>query len=499
MTKSNSETSRKSLPRALVRLMLLVVSFSGCTKSSTSSPLVVVGLSAPPLTLDPRYTTDATGTRIAGLLYSSLIRVGPDLKPIGDAAARWQQDGTHYVFDLKPRLTFSDGHLLSPEDVDASFKTFMSAKSAYASAFKGIKSVHSKTAGDHIQTVVDLSEISATFISDLVSIKLLEASDQSNSPLGSGPFVLESQSPNDIILKSRADHPYAVPKIPGVDFKIVRDDNTREMKMLKGEIDLAQAEFPAMKIAQLEKSDRLKVYKYPGLALTYLLLNLRDPFLAKLANRKAMASAIDRHAIVQYKLDGLAIEATSLLTPINPFFDSSLKSITPSTRDAIAHEVSPELILKTSSAPAAVENGRILANDLKKADFKVKVQSFEWGTFFGDVQAGRFQLATMRWVGTIDPDLYRKALNSREVPPIGRNRGFYANPDVDRWTEDGFRTTDFTKRKIIYDKIQKAVFNDLPFIPLWYDTEVAVVSRRLQNYEPPLDGSFWILTKVEKK
>jgi peptide/nickel transport system substrate-binding protein len=51
---------------------------------------------------------------------------------------------------------------------------------------------------------------------------------------------------------------------------------------------------------------------------------------------------------------------------------------------------------------------------------------------------------------------------------------------------------------MIYDEVQKQVLKDLPFIPLWYDTEVAVVNKRIKNYVPPPDGSFWILTKVEK-
>lgn len=465
--------------------------FVACTRTTVQTrDVVVVALSQPPATLDPLMTTDATGSRIAGLLYSSFVRIGAELKPEPEAAT-WKQTGTTCTFSVLPRLTFSDGSPVTPEDIDASFDLYRNS-SAFASSFKKLKSVASKTVGDHIETTVVLSEPSATFLGDLMTLKLLKRGTR----LGTGPFVLESQSANDIVLKARKDHPYWAPKIEGVDFKIVRDDNTRVMKMQKGELDLAQAEFPAMKIAQLEKSDRLTVYKYPGLALTYLLINLRDPYLAKLENRRAMAGAIDRESIVRYKLDGLASEATSLLTPSNPYFD---KTLTPIKREGLAHEPSPELVLKTSSAPAAVENGKIIAADLKKAGFNVRVQSFEWGTFYGDVQNGRFQLATMRWVGTIDPDLYRKALHSKELPPVGRNRGAYSNADVDRWTEEGLRETDPAKRKLIYDKIQKRVLADLPFIPLWYDTEVAVVNKRIKNYVPPPDGSFWPLTKIETK
>jgi peptide/nickel transport system substrate-binding protein len=472
----------------LIAGFLTFIAISACTRKVERTRNVVVALSQPPSTLDPLFTTDATGSRIAGLLYSSFVRIGSDLKPEPEAAT-WKQTGTSFVFTILPHLTFSDGSPLEPEDVDASFAAFRT--SAFASSFKVVQSFASKRIGNHIETTVVLAQPSATFLSDLMTLKILKR----GSHLGTGPFVLESESANDIVVRARKDHPYWAPKIEGVDFKIVRDDNTRVMKMQKGELDLAQAEFPAMKIAQLEKSQHLTIYKYPGLALTYLLINLKDPYLNNLKNREAMAGAIDRESIVRYKLDGLASEATSLLTPINPYFD---KTLAPIKRARLDHSPSPELVLKTSSAPAAVENGKLIAADLKKAGFNVRVQSFEWGTFYGDVQSGRFQLATLRWVGTIDPDLYRKALHSKETPPGGRNRGSYANSDVDRLTEEGLREADPVKRKMIYDEVQKQVLKDLPFIPLWYDTEVAVVNKRIKNYVPPPDGSFWILTKVEK-
>ncbi len=494
-----------------VVILISSLLLGGCTHSEDSSDdkMVIVALSAPPSTLDPRRSTDATGERIARLMYGAFVHYGSDLTIVPEDAASWTQKGTSYHFQLRPHLHFSNGRDIAPEDVDYSFAIFKDPKSVFASSFAIVKSARSKIIGDHIETDIELSELSATFLGSLGSLKLLPKketialSDPSALPIGSGPFALEFQSANEIRLSSRKDHPYAAPHVPGVIFKIVRDDQTRVLKMLKGELDLAQAEFPPSKISELEKSDRLVVFKYPGLALTYLLINLKDPFLSKLDIRKAAALAVDRKAIIEYKLSGLATLATSLLTPSNPFFDTSLKPLETSLADARALLAKagsiPVLSFKTSSAPAPAENGRVIANDLEKAGFKINLQSFEWGTFYGDIQNGRFQLATLRWTGTIDPDLYRLAFNSKQAPPSGRNRGSYSNADVDRWTEDGARTPEFNERKSIYFKVQKKVFDDLPMVPLWYDTEVAVVSKRLVGYEPPRDGSFWGLTKVEKK
>ena len=73
-----------------------------------------------------------------------------------------------------------------------------------------------------------------------------------------------------------------------------------------------------------------------------------------------------------------------------------------------------------------MEKGLVIAQQLNATGLNVKLQSFEWGTFYEDVNKGRFQLATMRWIGAMDPDIYRIALHSSEKPP-GRNRGHFYN------------------------------------------------------------------------
>ncbi|MES2856504.1 MAG: ABC transporter substrate-binding protein, partial [Bdellovibrionota bacterium] len=144
-------------------------------------------------------------------------------------------------------------------------------------------------------------------------------------------------------------------------FKIIRDDQTRALKMLNGEIDIAQQEFPPGKIKQLRESENLRVIEIPGLAFTYMLVNFRDPNLRKLELRKALSSLIDRDAIIQHKLDGFATKAVGILTPVNPFFS---KELSPPSFDLVFAKKAvadlsgksklPKLTIKTSNTPAAV-------------------------------------------------------------------------------------------------------------------------------------------------
>ena len=154
------------------------------------------------------------------------------------------------------------------------------------------------------------------------------------------------------------------------------------------------------------------------------------------------------------------------------------------------------LLLKTSNVPVAVDNGKVLANQISQTGLKIDLQSLEWGVFYGDVSKGRFQLAILRWVGSTDPDLYRLAFHSSEKPP-GRNRGSYSNPELDKLLDQGISIEDPKKRIELYNQVQRIVYDDLAIVPLWYDMLVALSTKRVLNYKPSPMGDYWPFVQVQ--
>lgn len=505
------ETRSRKKPSALLTFLFGTLSFglmvSGCTKNETTNKNnLIVALSASPSTLDPRRATDATGSRLAGLLFSSLVKIGPGLKIVGDAAESWEYKDRVYTFYLRPNLKFSNGKAVTAEDIKSSFEQFMSPSSPFASSFRVIQSVEVEYGESARFVRIALKEPMAPFLYDLPAIKILpkDLANFSQTLTGSGPFEFVSMDANQIHLKARKDHTYLAPKTENLIFKIIRDDNTRFLKVLKGEIDIAQQELPPSKVMAIEKKGDFQIIKKPGLSMTYILLNLKDPLLSNRSARVGIAHAINRQELIDFKLAGLAQLATSVLSPANPYHNADLTPVPYNFEKAKELLNTPEknkkeLILKTSNTPSAIENGRVIANQLEKAGLNVKLQSYEWGTFYSDVQKGNFQLATLRWVGTIDPDIYRKAFHSKELPPLGRNRGFYKNVSLDASMNNALRIEDESRRRKMYQEIQQTVFIDMPIIPLWYDMEVAVLSRGVQGYFLPENGDYSSLVEAYKK
>jgi peptide/nickel transport system substrate-binding protein len=484
--------------------LLLLVSCTGGRK--TPSDTLVIGLGSAPSTLDPRFATDANGMRISGLIFNSLVRPGENFEPAPDAAEKWTYKDRVFTFELRQNLKFHNGRSITVDDILFSFAQFRESTSPFASILELITDVQARKRGDGaILVTLKVKNYSDKFlISDLPAVRLLPKAetlkagpDFTKVLMGTGPYKFVNADSSTIQLEGLTS------RTKRLTFKVIRDDFTRFQKMLKGEVDIIQSDIPADKVEDFEKRPQdFQVLRYPGLTMTYVLLNFKDPLLKTKVVRQALAQTLKRQEIITHKLRGLGVEATSLLTPNNPYFNSELANpgydlpAATSAIDKLGY-TGHKITLKTSNQPQAVDNGKVLAHQMSASGLSINLQSYEWATFYDDVKKGNFQMATMRWVGTIDPDLYRIAFHSKETPP-GRNRGSYSNSRLDSLLERSAATEDRRERKKIIHEVQKIAHEDLVIIPLWYDQQVAVARKNILNYRPVQTGEFHPFIEVGK-
>lgn len=482
----------------LLRLSLLscVVFLSSCFSASHApSQGVSIALQQYPKTLDPRITTDATGQRLNQLIFQSFVKFDRNLTIIPDAVKSWTfiPSTITYEFELLPDLTFSNQTPVTCDDIIFSLNEFRSETSPFRNSFQAIQDVTCKD----LKVSIKLKEFSATLLTDLTVFKILpkktvlQFGDQFGEHLiGSGPYVIEKLEFNEIVLKKRSD--VTAGKIPKLIFKIIQDDGTRFLNAYKGAIDLIPMGIPLNKISYIKQQNKYQILTYPAPSMNYLLVNFRDPILSQKHVREAIAYSVNVSDIIKYKMEGYGEPATTILPPSNYFYNHSLKPYhhnLPKAQSMWAKIPIKELVLKTSNNPEVVEISKVLVEQFRNAGLQVKTQSYEWGTFYGDIKKGQFQIAMMRWVGITDPDIYRLAFHSQEFPP-GRNRGFYKNSALDTLLLEGARIQNQEKRKKHYDYIQQVLLEDLAIIPLWYNTQVDLVSHRILDYRPAMNGDF---------
>ena len=509
---------KKHLTWTIPLILALSLSFLFFTRSKQASPAnpsssaVVIALGSAPRTLDPRYATDANGMRLMDLLFSSLVRLGPNLKVLPNAASRWTYKNKTYTFTIPRHLKFSNGRAVTKADLLFSFKQYQSPQSPFASAFQIIKTIQASTQKDNIILKIQLKNPSAKFLTaDLPVLKILPKLETLQAgrnfyknPIGTGPFQLTSQNTSRIILTART-HTSNPPNIHQAVFKIIRDDFTRFQKILNGEIDIAQSELPPKKALWfLKHKTPFKMIRSPGLDVSYILLNFKAACLKNKKFRTALAQSINRTQIIQHKLHGMARPALSLLSPESFFHNPKIKLIPYNPAGArrllqtIKHCQTAPLILKSSRSQSAISHARVIAAEWRKIGLKTQVQSYEWGTFYNDLNKGRFQTALLKWVGVLDPDIYRLAFHSSEYPPRGRNRGSYNNPLLDTLLSLGSSEMNRQKRKTIYNQAQKIIASDIAIIPLWHSSQINIVKNNIKHYHPSQRGDFYCLTTIKK-
>jgi len=486
---------------SLISILVLILTLS--LQAQAGGDPIRMGLAGPPRNLDPRLATDATSERINGLLYRRLIAFDERSLPV-PALATWEQVApTHYRFTLgEEGRTFSDGRHLSSADVKATFDAVLdpATGSPHRAALTNI--VRIATTGPdgidfHLREPDPL--FPATLGLGILPADLIQRGHPfAQEPVGSGPLRLVAwPQPGRLVLERREDG-------QRLELLTVKDPNVRVMKLLRGEIDLLQNDLSPELIGFLRGRDEVAVVSAPGVNYSYLGLNLEDPVTGLLQVRQALAHAIDREAIRRHLLKGGARLAAGLFPPEHWAGNPDLPGprYDPARARALLAELGygPErplrLSYKTSSDPFRLRFATVIQAQLAQVGIQARIQSYDWGTFFGDVKAGRFQLYGLTWVGIRTPDIFRYVFHSTSLPPEGANRGRYRNPEVDRLIATARAEPDLTRQAALYRQIQGILLADLPYIPLWYEDQFFAARRGLQGYRLAPDGNYDALARV---
>lgn len=477
----------------------LFVLLSACAAVPQGGDVLRVGLSQWPMSLDPRYATDAASQRVQAFIHRGLVKLDENFLPIPDAAERWSHpDPLTWRFTLQSGLFFHNGTPVRAADAAATLQSILDEKRA-SPLRAGFSAIESIEAESERVLVIHLKRVDASFLTRL-TIGILPESVAKSEPhdrttIGCGPYRLLKWDVNSIDIASVKSGA----SIQRIRFLRVKDPITRCLKLARGEIDFMQNDIPPHLIAYLKKIEGVEVHTRPSTTFSYIGFNLQDPILSDVRVRRALALATDRRRIKAALLGDLPTLAETVLPPdhwaaarllplpYNP--DESERLLDAAGFKRGKGGVRFQLVYRTSTDPLRVQIATAIANQWRKIGVAVKIESMEWGGFYARIKSGDFQVYSLSWVAITDPDIYRWILHSKMWPPKGANRGRYADPEVDRWLEAASETEDVDERRRFYAMVEQKMHEDMVYLPLWYEPVVAVSGPRLRGFRPAADGS----------
>jgi peptide/nickel transport system substrate-binding protein len=467
-----------------------------------------MALDLPPTNLDPRIGIDATSERLSQLLFSSLVRRNERAEIEPDLAERWEiPDPLTYIFHLRGDAKFHDGRPVTARDVVYTFRTLSdgSIRTSKAGTYRLVQSVE---APDSRTVVFKLKEPFAPFLWNLSrgAIGVIpegSGADFERKPIGSGPFKFVRYVQDAEVVIERNDHYYGPkPSVSQVRFKIIPEAIVRALELRKGTVDGAINALTPDIVEALRDDPELQVTTANGTNYQYLAFNLQDPVFRDVRVRQAIAHALDLEKIIKYVWRGQVRPATGVIPPNNWAYEPNVRRYAydpERARQLLKEAGQPNLsfTFRCSTDDVARMLAAVLQQQLREVGIRMDIRSNEFATFFADVQKGNFQAYSLRWIGgNNDPDVFNLIFHSTMTPPNGANRGRYSNPEMDRLIDIGRREFDARKRREAYQKIQRIVAEDLPYVSLWYMDNVAVFNKRIQGVRLYPAGDYEFLTEI---
>ncbi|MDQ7005546.1 MAG: ABC transporter substrate-binding protein [Ghiorsea sp.] len=480
-------------------LIIALLMLAACTQDKPERNTLRIGLASAPISLDPRFATDAASHRIQDLVHCSLVQLGEDFLPQPSLAISWlHPDPYTWAFELNHDFTFHNGEAVTAKDVAATINGVLN-KTLNSPLQAGFSAIENISVDNDYHLTLTLNKPDASLLTRL-NLGILPASEaskphQAQQNMGCGIFKLDSWGNTLKLSRSTPDRT----SIQTIIIMPIKDPVTRVLKLVRNEIDFTQNDLPPHLLPWLQQQPNIHITTQPSTTFSYLGLNMHDPILKHVKVRQALALALDRNLLKQALFADLPTLGETILTPnhwaaatipLTPF-NTNQAEILLDQAGFPRHQNGIRFTLnyRTSTNPTRLRLVTAIAAAWQKVGINVSIESLEWGGFYARIKRGDFQVFSLSWVGITDPDIYRWVLHTDMQPPKGANRGKYSNPQVDTWLDAASISESISQRKVLYAKVQQQMAKDQVYIPLWYDAVVAVSGERLQGFQPRNDGS----------
>lgn len=490
----------------MIPTVVIILAAISMTKSARATELKTL-LEFPPATLNPRLALDATGQRLNMLLFRGLTMIDQNLQVQPDLAESWKIEagGKKWVIQLRPNQFDQEKAPITAKEIKKCVDNYLNGKplSPLKASFSQWEKI---TARSDRELIIELKAPDPYLMRNLSLLRFFRIQGQ-NDPcknpetgdqvIGSGNYRLTpwNMNPDRTLTLVSQD-----PKKSDLRFEIIKDETSRLLKLLKGDVDFLQNSFSPTKTDWIMKNHpaRFRLIERGGVNVSYMAFNLNDPVLSVLKVRQAIALSIDRQTIINALLKNFGTKAGSFLSPELPGSTQSEFVFDPLKAETLLEEagfkkdsqgIRFHLKYKTTPSKDGFEAAQVFQSMLKKVGIQLDLEMVDPAVFFSSIRKGNFQIYSSRWVGISDPSILQRTLLSTHAD----NRVHYNNPEVDQALKD------LSPENLRF--VQNQMAKDLPYFTLWFWSNSMIMRKEIQGLEGKdlsLSGSFVPWSSLKK-
>ena len=482
------------------------------------------GILGSPRFVNPVLAFSDTDKDLVSIIYSGLMRKGPDGNFFPDLAEKYEvsKDGLIYTFTLKDNIYFHNNEKVTTEDIVFTIEKIKDPiiKSPHKTSFDGV-SVE-KIDEKNIKFI--LRQPFASFLGNMTlgimpkniwENSPVELNDANTNPIGSGPYMISSinKQSSGIIdsyeLTSFKKFILNTPYIKNITVHFYSNEDDLINAFKKEEVSQISSIMPEKVEALASQGHRVESSVLPRVFGLFFNQNENRLFTNKVVV-KAINDTVDKDKIVRSVLSGYGV---AIDDPIPPNMTSyqKLNSEDVVSREEIIQKVKNYLTkdgwkigtsgyleksinekgkknttvlsfsISTGNAPELAKSAELIKEDLASVGMKVDIKTFEVGNLNQSViRPRKYDALLFGQIINHESDLYAFWHSSQRKDP-GLNVAMYTNAKVDKILEDAFITVDDNSRIKKYASFETEIKKDMPAVFLYSPDYIYVVNKELKG------------------
>jgi peptide/nickel transport system substrate-binding protein len=448
---------------------------------------VVLAMTLEPQGLDP---TAGAASSIAEVtlynIYETLTKIQSDSRTTPLLAESWvpSPDLKVWTFKLRRDAKFQNGEPFNAVAVKFSFERAVATGSVNKdkATFANIERIDTP---DEFTVVLNLKNGDPDLLFKLgqataVMVEPKSAATNNSQPVGTGPYKLDAWAKGASVTLVRWDGYRHVKNVAlrRVQMRFISDPAAQVAALLSGDVDIFPRVSAARSLKQFEGNKKYQVLVGGSRAKTIVAINNKRKPLDDVRVRSAIASAIDRKAVIEGAADGFGAPIGSFYVPGAPgYVDlTAVNGFDQARARALLHQAGVslplELTMKLPPTPYARQGGEVVAAMLEKVGFKIKMENVEWAQWMSGVYGQKaYDLTIISHVEPLDFGNFARS-------------GYYWNYDNAKFNELWARiqaTIKPDERNKLMGEAQRLVAEEAVAAYLYQPTWITVAHSRIKG------------------
>jgi peptide/nickel transport system substrate-binding protein len=514
------------------RMVLAGVTCLALGAGGAQAQTLRIAMAAEPTSADPQQYAAAPNSTLHNHVFESLVELDARLKAGPSLAVSWsRRDDNTWVFQLREGVTFHNGHPFTAADVVFSFCRILNNESelavSYSSYVRRLTRVEAE--GPHT-VVIGTREPEPLLPADLSSLRIIPANlvparpiafsvgdncagagqpwptlaqfNDGSAAIGTGPYRMGHFGRSGVTELTRNDAYWGEkPHWAEVRLQPVTAAGPRLAGLLAGDHDVVEA--PATgDIPRLRNNDAVRLAVSPTTRLIFLQLDQREP--APFVNggaapnplrdarvRQALSLAIDRKAIADRIMDGLALPASQFLPegmfgtlpglPTLPYDPARARALLAEAGHAGGFSVTLH-----ATNNRYVNDARIIqavGQYWSRIGVRAEVDAMPSNVFFGRRARREFSVPMGGWAASAEETLlfFRTWMTTtnRDRGIGGSNYGNWSNPSFDAAAVQALTTMEEAERGRLLREASRIALEEMPILPIHFESAAWAFRRGL--------------------